>query len=308
MSTLPEIPGAVLIMKGDAVVADVTSPGVTARTRFQIASVSKQFTAAAVLLQAQRGLLHLADPVGRWIGGCPASWQDITLHHLLAHSAGLGHWDEYPMIDLCGRMSPEELLRTFHEVPPLFAPDGGWHYSSPGYVLLAHVAERAADTPYRQLLEGEIFTPLGLASSFAGEPGERTELAVGLGADGAPVPSFELDVVGMGAGDVWSTTGDLVRWIDGLRSGELLDERHLGLMLSEQSPTGRDAHLDGYGYGWFVGTIAGRAWFHHSGDNAGFRAFDGCLPATDHRIVILSNSETITGAVLNDILATAVNT
>lgn len=305
MPTLPEIPGAVLIMKGDAVIADVTSPGITPRTRFQLASVSKQFTAAAVLLQAQRDLLRLDDPVGRWIGGCPPSWRDITLHHLLAHSSGLGHWDEYPMIDLFKCVPLDELLTTFHEVPPLFAPGRGWHYSSPGYVLLAHVAERVADTPYRELLAREVFAPLGLADTFAGEPGDRTDLAVGLGEDGLPTPSFELDVVGMGAGDLWSTTGDVVRWIDGLRATRLLDEHHLGLMLSEQAPTGRGPDAGGYGYGWAIGEVDGRAWFHHSGDNSGFRTFDACLPASDHRIVILSNSEMTTAALLNDVLAVA---
>ncbi|GAA1385238.1 serine hydrolase domain-containing protein [Catellatospora chokoriensis] len=305
MPTLPEISGAVLIMKGDDVVADVTSPGVTARTRFQLASVSKQFTAAAVLLQAQRGRLRLSDPVGRWIGGCPPSWQDITLHHLLAHSSGLGHWDEYPMIDLFRWQPLDQLLKTFHEVPPLFAPGGGWHYSSPGYVLLAHVAERVADTPYRELLDRDIFGPLGLADTLAGEPGDRADLAIGLGEDGLPTPSYELDVVGMGAGDLWSTTGDVVRWIDGLRAGRLLDEHHLGLMLSEQAPTGSRPDSRGYGYGWLVGTVDGRDWFHHSGGNSGFRTYDACVPSSNLRIVILSNSETTTTAVLNDVLVAA---
>ncbi|WP_155372202.1 serine hydrolase domain-containing protein [Catellatospora vulcania] len=302
MPTIPQIPGAVLIVQGDAVVADVTSPGVTARTRFQIASVSKQFTAAAVLLQSQRGLLGLDDPVGRWIDGCPSSWQDITLHHLMAHSSGLGHWDEYPMIDLCRRVEPDDLLKTFHEVPPLFAPGAGWHYSSPAYVLLAHVVERVADLPYREVLEREIFAPLGLADTFAGEPGDRANLAVGLGEDGLPVPSYELDVVAMGAGDLWSTTGDLVRWIDGLRAGRLLDEHHLGLMLSVQASTGGGPDASGYGYGWFIGAVNGRSWFQHSGGNAGFRTFDACLPASNHRIVVLSNTEATTGAVLNTLL------
>jgi CubicO group peptidase (beta-lactamase class C family) len=156
--------------------------------------VSKQFTAAAVLLLAQRGALSLDDQIGRWIGGCPLSWSEITLHHLLTRTSGLGHWDDYPMIDLAVRVQPAELLETFHLVPPLFTAGGGWHYSSPGYVLLARVVERVADEPYRDALAGKIFAPLGMADTFAGSPADRQDVARGHGRDGWPVPSWDLDV------------------------------------------------------------------------------------------------------------------
>lgn len=301
MPTIQEIQGAVLVMHGDTVVVETVSPGFTPRTRFQIASVSKQFTAAAVLLLAQRGLLSLDDPIGRWVGG-PPSWQGITLHHLLSHTSGLGHWDDYPMIDLHRRVDPQLLLETFHEIPPRFAPGDCWHYSSPAYVLLAHVVEHVADAPYREVLAREIFTPLGLADTFVGEPGDRPDLAVGHGVEGEPVPSYELDVVARGAGDLWSTPADLVRWIDGLRAGRLLDEEHLELMLFPHAATDAGADTSGLGYGWMLGTVGDRPWFHHSGANAGFRSFDACLPESDHRIVILSNTEATGAVAVNELL------
>ncbi|GHJ43480.1 serine hydrolase [Catellatospora sp. TT07R-123] len=305
MSIMPEFRGTLLVMQGDEVLADVVAAGHTPGTRFQIASVSKQFTAAAVLLLAQRGLLRLDDRIGRWIDGCPASWDGITLHHLLAHTSGLGHWNEYPMIDLFRPLPPPELLAAFGQVPPLSAPGDRWHYSSPGYVLLAHVVARAADRPYRDVLAREFFEPLGMADTFVGSPGDRSALAQGHGPDGEPVPSYELDVVAMGAGDVWSTTGDLIRWLDGLRAGRLLDARHLGLMLAEHAATGHEPDSRGYGYGCFVGSFNGEQWFHHSGGNSGFRSFAACLPASDRRIVVLSDSEAMDGAVLNELLAAA---
>ncbi|MYW69774.1 serine hydrolase [Streptomyces sp. SID8379] len=305
MQIVPEIPGAVLIVKGDTVLADVATAGCAPHTRFQIASLSKQFTAAAVLLLAQRGVLALDDRIGRWVEGGPPSWRAITLHQLLAHTSGLGHWDEYPMIDLFQPMEPSALLEAFHAVPPLFAAGGGWHYSSPGYVLLAHVVEQATGRPYRGVLAADVFAPLDMAATFAGSPGQRPDVAPGHDGAGRPVPSFDLDVVGMGAGDVWSTTGDLVRWIDGLRAGRLLDERHRALMLTEHATTGAGPGSRGYGYGWFVGSVAGEPWFHHDGANAGFRAYAACLPTSDRRVVVLSNSEATNMAVFNDVVTAA---
>lgn len=131
----------IAVQQGDeVVVADYT------KSRFQLASVSKQFTAAALLLLVEEGTLLLEDPISRWIDGCPEQWRDISLHHLLSHTSGLGHWDDYPMIDLGQRVQPSELLKTFHSVPLQFPPGAGWRYSSPGYVLLAQIVQRSADT------------------------------------------------------------------------------------------------------------------------------------------------------------------
>ncbi|HEX8344235.1 MAG TPA: serine hydrolase domain-containing protein [Actinoplanes sp.] len=305
MPTTPQNHISVLIARGDEILRDDTAEGCTARTRFQLASVSKSFTAAAVLLLAERGTLDLDDSVTRWIGRCPRSWQGITLHQLLTHTSGLGHWREHPMIDLERSVTPGDLLDTFGRVPPLSAPGARWHYSSPGYVLAAHVAQRAADRPYRELLAETIFGPLGLGQTFAGSVGDRTDVARGHGTDGRPVPSWDLDVVSMGAGDVWSTTGDLLAWIDALRTGRVLGERYRTVMFAEPVPTGGGPDASGYGCGWFVGAHAGEAWFHHSGENAGFRAFAACLPGSGRRIVALSNSDRTGPSVIAELLAGA---
>lgn len=308
--TVPPVRGSVLVMRGESVVVE-THSGLadvdtvcSARTRFQIASVSKQFTAAAILLLAERGALSLTDPVTRWIGDGPSLWRDITPHHLLTHTSGLGHWRDYPMIDLIGPAEPADLLATFGAVPPLSAPGDRWHYSSPGYVLLAHVAQRTADEPYRDLLAGSIFSPLGLDSTFAGSPGDRPDVARGYVGD-RPVPSFELDVVGMGAGDVWSTAGDMVAWLDRLRAGHLLSAGSLDLMVrphaaTTSAPTTGTVH---YGYGWFIGPLAGEAAIYHSGENDGFRAFDGWFPTSDRRLVVLTNDEHTDPAMVTNLLA-----
>ncbi|GIF04762.1 hypothetical protein Asi03nite_23000 [Actinoplanes siamensis] len=274
----------------------------TTQTRYQLASVSKQFTAAAVLLLVEEGMLALAEPVGRWFDGCPQEWQNITLHQLLTHTAGLGHWDDYPMIDLARRVDPGDLLKTFHCVPLKFPPGEGWCYSSPGYVLLAHVVERAADTPYRVFLADRIFGRLGLTSTFAGSPGARPDLALGHDAEGRPIPTWELDVVGMGAGDVWSTAKDVLTWLDALERGRLLSEPYRTLMLTERARTDNGPDISGYGYGVFVGELNGRRWWHHSGHNAGYKAYVGNIPELGRRIVVLSNTEATNASTVEPLL------
>lgn len=287
----------IAVQQGDeVVVADYT------KSRFQLASVSKQFTAAALLLLVEEGTPLLEDPISRWIDGCPEQWRDITLHHLLSHTSGLGHWDDYPMIDLGERVEPSELLKTFHSVPLQFPPGAGWRYSSPAYVLLAQIVQRSADTPYRAFLADRIFDRLGLTQTFAGMPTARPNLALGHDADGQPLPTWELDVVGMGAGDVWSTANDMLTWLDALQRGRLLSEPYRTLMLTEQARTGKGPEESGYGYGVFLGELNNRRWWHHSGHNAGYKTFVGHIPELDRRFVVLSNTEATTPSILEPLL------
>lgn len=275
-----------LLMRGDEIIAGQDSP-----LRYQLASASKQFTAAALLLLVQQNRIRLDEELARWIPG----WPGVTLHHLLTHTSGIGHWDEdYPMIDLDGPATREELVETFRSVPPLSPPGRRWRYSSPGYVLAAQVVEMVAGTTYARFLEERVFGPLGLGRTFAGAPGTRTGWVEGHDAEGRRLRSWDLDVTAMGAGDVWSTAGDMITWMDRLRGGALLDEPLRSLMLTERTPTGTgEAYSLGYGYGVYTGSWHGDAWFQHSGFNAGYKSFVACLPATERRLVILVNRESM---------------
>ena len=264
----------------------------TLGTQFQIASVTKQFTAAAVLLLADRGVLSVDDPVRRWLDGCPPAWDPITVHHLLSHSAGLVHWPGLPGVDVTKPVAAAEKLRVFAAAPLLSPPGERFSYSSPGYVLLAHIIERATGQPYGAFLTQEIFEPLGLASTFNGNPGSRPGLAVGH-QDGQPVAPFDLDTLGLGTGSIWSVAGDLARWDHALADGKLLSEAARRAMFTVHVPVEDDDGLvrtDGYGYGWFIGSAAGgRRLFYHPGDNPGFRSLNAWFPDDDVRLAALSN-------------------
>jgi CubicO group peptidase (beta-lactamase class C family) len=319
MTELERMRGVALVQAGGSVVlaacrgmADEESGAANDYdTRFQLASVSKQFTAAATLLLAEQGVLSVQDPVRQWITGCPAAWSPMTVHHLLTHTAGLGHWEDLPEIDVTARMEPAEEIAAFQRLPLRWAPGARWYYSSPGYVLLAHIAERAARRPYAGFLADELFGPLAMTGTFAGNGPGQPRRAVGY-ASGRPVRPYELAATGMGAGDIWSTAGDMAKWNAAIADRQLLSDASWAAMLTSHCPvddaqgTASTVVTDGYGYGWFTGSLSGRQVFYHTGGNAGFRTVNGWIPAESARVTILTNEETTDiGALAGQVLAIA---
>lgn len=296
----PDNRGSMLVVRGESVVYEVSRGYAdiergtlcTPRTRFQIASISKQFTAAAIMLLVEQGAVALDHEVSRWIAGCPPSWRGITVHHLLTHTSGLGHWFDLPELDLTTWLPPDEVLKVFQQSAPRFTAGTDWYYSSPAYVLLAHVVEHASDEPYRQFLSRRIFDPLDLRDTFAGSAGGRTELATGY-TGATTTPSFELDSVGMGAGDIWSTTADLLRWNRALAAGEFLGNESRRLTFTPHARTGIERLLEAYGYGWQLGQIAGHPVRCHGGGNAGFTSYNAWFPELSAHVIVMTNNDEI---------------
>ncbi len=288
--------GAVLVSRGDVTLLDegfgsadrVNGVAVTPATTFQIASLSKQFAAAAIVVLAERGELSREDAIFRWFARCPPDWAAITVHHLLTNTSGIGHWADYPEIDLYRPTTSDRLLETIFARPLHSRPAERWRYSSLGFVLLAHIVALTAGTPYASFLERAIFTPLGMATAAAGNaPSRAGARAVGYSA-GEPVPSFELDTVSIGAGDIWSSTRDLARWKGALASGSLPTGESLAALVKPHARVGPQV---AYGYGCFVGTMHGRRAVYHPGDNRGFRAFGAWLPDDDLSVFVLTNDD-----------------
>jgi CubicO group peptidase (beta-lactamase class C family) len=290
-----------MVTKGGSVEADLAAgladieAGLPCRsgTRFQLCSVSKQFTATAVMLLVESGKLDLGEPVSRWLPGGPSQWRRVTLHHLLSHTAGVPHWDEAPGLDPEEPVRIGERLETIQATPLRTEPGAQWHYSSPGFLLAGCIVERASGQPYPEFLAERILSPLKLTQTTVG--------AVPGGAargyrDGRPVAPFDLGTM-PGTGDIWSTAGDLTSFTAALHRGELISASSLHAM------RGAHALLDdveegeprlattGYGYGMFTGIFAGnRVWFHH-GDNPGYQSFACWIPDRAASIVILVNDE-----------------
>jgi CubicO group peptidase (beta-lactamase class C family) len=265
----------------------------TPGTRFQLCSVSKQFTAAAVMLLAESGRLDLREPVDRWLPGGPPQWRRVTLHQLLSHTAGVPHWLEAPGLDPAEPMRISERLEIIQATPLRTEPGAQWHYSSPGFVLAGLIVERASGQPYREFLAERIVSPLKLTQTTAG--GAPDAAARGY-RDGQPVAPWDLDAM-PGTGDIWSTAGDLTRFTTALHCGELVAASSLRAMRTAHAALDDDDEGEpglittGYGYGMFTGIFAGHAAFYHPGDNPGYQSLACWIPDRAASIVILVNDE-----------------
>jgi CubicO group peptidase (beta-lactamase class C family) len=306
MRTVDGLCGVVVVVRAGSVVlelaagpADVEAGAeCTPQTRFQIASVSKQFVAAAVMLLAESGKVALDEPVDRWLPGCGPQWRQVTLHHLLTHTSGIGHWGDAPGFDPSQPMNPDQRLALIQQAPLLTVPGTRWHYSSPGYLLIGYILARASGQPYADFITKRILSPLELRSTTVGGVPASAAFARGY-RDGEPVPPWDLSAM-PGTGDICSTAGDVARYTTEVHSGSLLTGTSLRTLravhtpLSDDQGTGHDWLTgDGYGYGHFIGSIGGHAAYLQPGDVPGYKSFSAWLPQHAASIVILANNETV---------------
>jgi CubicO group peptidase (beta-lactamase class C family) len=199
----------------------------TATTKFRIASVTKQFTAAATLLLEERGKLRIDEPVRTYHPDAPAAWDKITLFHLLAHTSGIPDYttlSEYDSLRTI-RTTPKQLVRRFRDRALDFAPGTQMRYSNSGYVLLGAILEKTSGASYAQFVQENIFTPLGMKDS--GYDSSSTIIArraAGYEASrNGPVNARYLDMsIPFAAGALCSTTEDLLRWQRALFGGKVL--------------------------------------------------------------------------------------
>jgi CubicO group peptidase (beta-lactamase class C family) len=300
VDALTEMNGVAVATRGGEVVVehvggtlDGTAP-VALGTRFQIASASKSITAAAALLLVERGELGLTDTLAHRLDECPAAWREISIEQLLTHSSGLVHWDQLGDLDLTAPMDMDQLMARFAEEALLSEPGSAFSYSSPGYVLLGVIIESCSGEPYSRFLSDELLGPMGLADTFAGQGVGEGRLAAPMKGKVA-VPSFNLDVTGLGAGDVWTTAGDLLEFDRAFFAGELLSPSTVSEAVAARVTVTDQpldvVRIDGYGHGWYVGEVVGHTMYFHPGGNAGFLSLNAVLPEDDVRAVLLTNDE-----------------
>jgi CubicO group peptidase (beta-lactamase class C family) len=263
------------------------------QTRFQIASISKQFAAAAVMLLVEAGVVDLAASVQEWLPEAPPQWRPITLHHLLSQTSGMRHWDDVPGFISSEPMSAERRLELFMAAPLLSEPGAVWRYSSPGYITVGSIVTRATGQPYGDFVTERILEPLGLTSTSIGTPPAGAEVARGH-QDGEPVAQFDLRSM-PGTGDIVSTVGDVARFTAALHGRALLSDASVRAMCTLQTPLDRPdldwARGDGYGYGLFIGDFGGEPAYFHPGDNPGFKSVSAWLPPHEAAIALLLNDQ-----------------
>ncbi len=287
--------GAVIITKGGEILwskayglANVEH-GVknTTKTKFRIGSVTKQFTAMAVLVLQEQKKLQVEDKVGKHLSDIPESWKHLTIHQLLTHTSGIMHsWalDDFVKTRMVPR-TPDEVLALFHNEPLLFDPGQGYQYSGVGYFLLAKIVRTVSGMEYGAFLRREVFTPLGMSSTGVDTPNvilKHRAAGYVVNADGDPAnaPLIHMPIL-TGGGNLYSTVEDLVRW------GGALSERMLVSEASYQALY--RVERNNYAYGWGVTKKLGQTVISHSGGVPGFAAQVVQLPEQDMFVAMLSN-------------------
>jgi D-alanyl-D-alanine carboxypeptidase len=260
---------------------------------FAVGSVTKQLTAAAILMLQERGKLSVQDEITKHLPGYPTHGQKITLEHLLAHTSGIPSYTG--MAEWLARVRDDltlpQVIALFQDKPLEFVPGEQWAYSNSGYILLGAVIEKVAGKPYQDFVEQEILAPLGMQRSSYGSfsrvvpgrvqgyeraaEGYRNARAVSLSTYHA-------------AGALFSTADDLARWEQALFAGKLLTQGSLAQMLTPVQV--RSGLSTKYGYGWGVWEYAGTRFVEHAGDIFGFLSQVLYVPSEKLLVILLSNN------------------
>lgn len=258
----------------------------TPQTTFHLGSLTKQFTAAGVLLLSERGLLSLDDAVNQYIPDPPTSWAHMTIRQLLTHTAGIHNFtddqdfDRFSMVPI----TPSKWLERLRREPLDFKPGERFSYSNSGYILLGYLIEKLAGQSYGRFLQANVTDVLGMKNTGiynreVVDPGQA--LGYQQNSRGIEPTVYEDPSVPFSAGSLYSTTGDLLRWEEGLMEQHLLREDTLQQMLTP-SPSG-------YGLGLNITEEDGHRVIEHGGAIEGFSATLAYYPADRLVIAVLSN-------------------
>ena len=291
-----DVPGAsVLVMRGGAPalqraygLADLeTRTPATPDTNYRLASVTKQFTAAAVLLLAEQGKLQLDESVRKWLPSLPEATQGATLRHLLTHTSGLIDYEEF-VADDAPQVHDADVLRLLENQDRIyFAPGSAYRYSNTGYALLALIVAKASGQPFATFLRERIFAPLGMNATVAFEQGVSTveRRAYGYTAAGNSWKRTDQSSTSavLGDGGIYSSISDLAKWDAALNDNRLLRAESRALAFTPATHT-ENPSID-YGMGW---RITGETLWH-SGETRGFRNVIIRYPERKVTVIVLTN-------------------
>jgi CubicO group peptidase (beta-lactamase class C family) len=255
-------------------------------TKFRLGSVTKQFTAASILLLEERGKLIVSDPLKKYLPDAPAAWDKITIFHVLTHTSGIPNFTSFPEYRKLEPLATTaaELVARFRDKPLDFEPGEKWSYSNSGYVLLSYLIEKITGDSYEKFVRENIFTPLGMKDSgYDSNSAIILHRASGYvaGKDGYENAGFVHMTVPQGAGGLYSTTEDLLKWEQGLFGGKVLKAASLEKMTTP--------FKSNYAFGLVVETAGGRKVIEHGGGIEGFNTELEYYPEDKLTVVVLGN-------------------
>ncbi len=294
-----DVPGASLLIVRDGKTVVRRSYGqsnledriaATPETNYRLASVTKQFTAAAILLLIQDGKLTLDDPLKKWLPSLPSAVDSVSITDLLTHTSGIIDYEDVIPAGTVAQLRDADVLRLLEAQDSVYFKRGAsYRYSNSGYALLALIVERASGKSFAAFLRDRIFVPLGMNHTVAYEEGTSTVSNRALGytmKDGVWTRKDQSTTSAvLGDGGIYSSIDDLAKWDAALYDSRLLSDYSRRLAFTPHTAT--DQTDVKYGFGW---QITGETLWH-SGETVGFRNVIVRNPARRLTVVVLTSRD-----------------
>lgn len=282
--------GKVIVSKGYGMSNIENDIPNTSQTKFRIGSLTKQFTAMAIMMLQERGKLNVEHSVCNYLTNCPEAWKPVTIHHLLTHSSGIPDYvNVWGYEKVLASPSPAtDILEIVKKAPVEFKPGKRFSYSSLGYILLGSVIEKSSGMPYEAFLRENIFKPLKMENTgydnnkailkhrAAGYSLQRNTLI------NAPYMDMSLPFA---AGGLYSTVEDLQLWDEALYTEKLVGKKSLDAIFT--------AYAAEHGYGWQVTKHLNRKFIGHGGWINGFASSIARYPEDKLCVIVLSNLDSV---------------
>ena len=308
--TRQRIPGLALVVIKDGKVVYTKGYGyanldqalpATTEQRFQIGSISKQFTAAAVLLLVQDGKIALDEKISTYLADTPPEWQAITVRHLLAHTSGLPRDPAdalFPNADSHGAYSVDQLLAIARTIKPVTPPGQVYEYSNVGYQLMGLIIEKVSGVFYGKLIQDRIFVPLGMTTARPINFTDPSASATGYAIENNLLRPLQASKISpgvqslyqSGAGGIEMSASDLAKWDASLDTDKILSKASRDLMWTPNALVQKaDTYTINYGLGWFLSDFNAHPKVYHGGSMYAFRS-DYLRYTTDKlSVIVLTN-------------------
>lgn len=295
--------GTVIYEKGFGLADIETNLPVSVENVFRVGSLTKQFTAIAILQLYEQGKLGLNDDIQKYVAGFPAYTRKITIENLLTHTSGIKNLTEIDGLEI--KQSPysvQELISLFKDRPLDFQPGEKYRYSNSGYILLGFVIEKVSGRPYADYLKTHIFDKLGMNDTYYDNSAsimKNRARGYDLGADYKLVNAAYLNTTfPYAAGGLAMTVRDYYKWHRGLLANQLVKRETLQKAFTPFRLG--DGTFTNYGYGWALGDVLGSRKIEHGGHINGFNCKETYLPKEDVLVVTFSNGSFVNTDIIND--------
>ena len=253
--------------------------------------MTKQFTAAGIMLLVEKGKLKLDDPVGKYVADLPGKWNAVTIRQLLNQISGIPNYNAGGRLDPNKVYTKSEIIDLMRDVPMAFEPATRWEYSNTNYFLLGLVIEKASGRSYSDFMREKVFKPLDMDSTYVNAKGLTAKYpASGYSPVQGKWQRTEIGDPGLpyAAGAIVSTPVDMAKWAAAVTEGKLLKKASWDEAFASGKTT--DGKPTNYGFGWNSGNLGGVPFIAHSGGIQGFGAYHVRFPADNLSVVVMTNT------------------